>query len=443
MSQPSESSVRGDVGRRPFWTYWTGQTISTFGSAITTVVLPLLIFQLTRSALNLAFTVVASVVPYLLFGLVVGAWVDRVDRRRVMIGTDLGRTLAVASIPLAAALGLLSVWWIYAVAFLSSTLTIWFDAANFAAVPSLVNADELVRANGRIQASYAIARVTGPLCTGVLLAVLPLPQLLWFDAASFLVSAGSLLLVVVSFNPVPQGRTRAPGGAEQAVSTPTTPPATTIWQDIGEGLRSVLGHPVLRAIAALLLLINFILPTVSAQLVLFATETLGASATEIGFLYASASVGTVLIAFLTPRIGKRVPLGRLALVGVGIEGLAILVAAQLHVYAVVLLLWAVRGGADMLFVIASYSLVQRVVPNTLLGRTITVLRVLSWPTASIGAILGGLAVTQTANPVLVYTIIGAAAGIVTPLFWWTPLGQGERSIPAQPGLSTSSTDPDL
>ncbi len=439
VSQSSVSSTLGDAGHRPFWTYWTGQTISTFGSAITTVVLPLLIFQLTRSALNLAFTVAASVVPYLLFGLIVGAWVDRVDRRRVMIATDLGRTLAIASVPLAAGLGVLSVWWIYAVAFLSSTLTICFDAANFAAVPSLVSTDELMRANGRIQASYALARVAGPFCAGALLAVLSLPQLLWFDAASFLVSAGSLLLVGVSFNPTAQGKERAPRDAEQAASTSAAP--MTIWQDIGEGLRSVLGHPTLRAIAALLLLINFILPTVSAQLVLFATEVLGASVTQVGFLYASASLGTALMAFLAPMIGKRMLLGQLALAGVGIEGLAILVAAQVHVYGIVLLLWAVRGGADVLFVITSYSLVQRLVPSVLLGRTITVLRVLSWPTASIGAILGGLAITQTANPVLVYSSIGAAAGIVALLFWWTPVGQGERATSAQPMPLTSSPDP--
>lgn len=431
-AQPSVAHRPRNAGHRAFWTYWTGQTVSTFGSAMTTVALPLLIFQLTRSALNLSFTVAASVAPYLLFGLLVGAWVDRVDRRRVMIGTDLGRALAIASIPVAAAVGLLSVWWIYAVAFLSSTLTIWFDAANFAAVPSLVATDALVRANAQIQASYSVARVVGPACAGALLAVLALPQLLWLDAASFLVSVGSLLLVGVSFNPTPHKRAGAPGGAERPAGATTTPAATSIWQDIGEGLRTVMGHPVLRSITALLLLINFILPSVSAQLVLFAANVLGTTVSQIGFLYASASVGTVLIAFLAPRMGRRVPLGQLALAGVGVEGLAILAISLLHGYGIVLVLWAVRGGADMLFVITSYSLVQRLVPSALLGRTITVLRVLSWPTASIGAILGGVAIAETANPALIYGAIGAAASIVALLFWWTPLGQGASLAAAEP-----------
>ncbi len=109
-----------------FWKFLTGQSISTLGSSFTSFALPLLIFKLTGSALNLAFTVVATVLPYLLLGLVIGAWADRVQRKRLMIGTDLARALVIASIPLASALGLLSVWWIYAVAFASSTLSICF-----------------------------------------------------------------------------------------------------------------------------------------------------------------------------------------------------------------------------------------------------------------------------------------------------------------------------
>lgn len=438
MSRRSISPVRGSAANRAFWTYWTGQSISTFGSAITTVVLPLLVFQLTHSALNLSFTVVAFVLPYLLFGLVIGAWVDRANRRRVMILTDLGRAIAIASIPLAAAVGVLSVWWIYAVASLMSTLEICFDAANFAAVPALVSAEELVRAHGRIQASYAIARVAGPFLAGILFAVLTLPQMFLFDAVSFLVSAGSLVLVGVSFNSVHD--VTAPAAEEIGNVAPISAEARNIWQDIGEGLGYVLGHPVLRTITLLLLLINFILPTISAQLALFATEALRASDAQIGFLYASASAGAVIVSLLAPWIGKRMSLGRLALGGLCIEGLAIVMAAQLRVYVVVLVLWAVRGGADVLFTISTYSLTQRVAPNQLLGRTITVIRVVTWSTASLGAVLGGLAIAQTANPVLVYSIIGVAVGIVALLFWWSPVGHVERDTAAQTAPPMGSAD---
>src|SRR5205807_3547358 len=167
------SSVVEPRLRSYFWKFWTGQTISTLGSSFTSFAFPLLIFTLTGSSLNLALTVVVTVLPYLLLGLVIGAWVDRVNRKRVMVVTDLARALVIASIPLASVGGLLSVWWIYAVAFLNSALTICFDAANFAAVPVLVRQEDLVTANGYVQASYSMAKVGGPLLGGLLIIVVP------------------------------------------------------------------------------------------------------------------------------------------------------------------------------------------------------------------------------------------------------------------------------
>jgi MFS family permease len=126
-----------------------GQTVSNVGSSFTIFVLPLLVFKLTGSAFNLALVASAEYIPYLLFGLIIGAWVDRVDRRRLMILTDIAQALVISSIPLLGALGLLSVWWIYAVGFVSSTLWIFFNTAEFAAVPSLVPEEDLPAADRR------------------------------------------------------------------------------------------------------------------------------------------------------------------------------------------------------------------------------------------------------------------------------------------------------
>jgi MFS family permease len=161
--------LSGDFGR-----FWLGQTISNLGSSFTMFALPLLVFNLTGSPLNLGIAAAAEFVPYLLFGLVIGAWVDRVDRKRLMIATDLARAAVIATIPLLAAVDTLTVGWIYAVAFASATLTIAFDAAEFAAIPSLVPSDDdLVAANGRVQASYSAAQIAGPLLAGLLVTVAP------------------------------------------------------------------------------------------------------------------------------------------------------------------------------------------------------------------------------------------------------------------------------
>ena len=182
MQANNPTSKRVSRLNSDFWKYWTGQTISNLGSSITLFALPLLVYKITGSALNLGVASAATFLPYLLFGLILGAWVDRVNRKRMMIGTDIARALIVASIPLLSAFGLLTVWWIYIVAFIHATLTICFEAGEFAAIPSLVKQDDLVTANGRIQASYSAAGVAGPLLAGLLVAVMPLPSLLLLDA---------------------------------------------------------------------------------------------------------------------------------------------------------------------------------------------------------------------------------------------------------------------
>jgi MFS family permease len=407
------SSVGGPSFSRDFWKFWTGQTVSTLGSSFTSFAFPLLIFRLSGSSLNLAFTVVATVLPYLLFGLLIGAWVDRANRNRVMVVTDLARALVIASIPLASVQGLLSVWWMYAVAFLHSALTICFDAANFAAVPSLVQQEDLVIAHGRVQAGYSTAKVGGPLLGGLLSVVVPLPMLLLLDAGSFLVSAASLVLITTSFNTTSQGR-QAP---------------TNLRQDMAEGLRSVWKHPLLFWLTLLLLLVNFILPTSSAQLVLFAKQWFAASDAQMGLLYAAGSLGTVIFSFVAGQLRKRWPLGRIALGALMMEGLFTALTAVMHWYWMLLLLWALRGGADVLFIITSYSLAQIAVPNQLLGRVITVIRVLTWSTASLGAVLGGLAIERTHNVGVVYAGIGLLIFAVTLMFFLTPLGHTERPLP--------------
>ncbi|HEV2654319.1 MAG TPA: MFS transporter, partial [Ktedonobacteraceae bacterium] len=173
--QNAQSSQRS---RRNFWRYWTGQTISNLGSSITLFALPLLVYKISGSALNLGISSAANMLPYLLFGLLLGAWTDRIDRKRMMILMDIGRAAVIATIPLLAFLGQLSVWWIYGVGFLHSTLTICFEAGEFAAIPSLVAQDDLVSANGRIQASYSAASILGPVLAGILVAFVPLASLL-------------------------------------------------------------------------------------------------------------------------------------------------------------------------------------------------------------------------------------------------------------------------
>ena len=402
--------LSGDFGR-----FWLGQTISNLGSSFTMFALPLLVFNLTGSPLNLGITAAAEFVPYLLFGLVIGAWVDRVDRKRLMIATDLARAAVIATIPLLAAVDALTVGWVYAVAFASATLTIAFDAAEFAAIPSLVPSDDdLVAANGRVQASYSAAQIAGPLLAGLLVTVAPVQQVLWVDAASFLLSAGALLLIGTAFN--------APRDTE---------PRRAIRQEVAEGLRYVLGHPVLRNISAMMALINLVGATVYAQLVVFAKHQLDASDSRVALLFSAGSVGVVVLSLAAGPLRRRLSFSVAALGALFLDGLLTVALAATSGYWVAVALWAAISGLGVFFNINTVSLRQQIVPNHLLGRVISIAGVLAWSAIPLGALAGGWAVERTGSVALVYGVIGALVALLALAFSLGPLGHADRYLPAE------------
>lgn len=394
-----------------FGKYWLGQGLSNLGSSFTQFALPLLVFQLTGSALNLAIAFAAYELPYLLFGILIGAWVDRVDRKRLMIVTDLARAAILMGIPILAAFHHLTVGWIYVASFLISTLSFCFNTAEFAAIPSLVPADELVVANGRIQATYSAASVIGPLLAGVLIVVLPLPALLVFDAVSFLLSTVTLAWIRVSFN---QAEERAPEGMGKAIR---------------EGVRYVFGHPVLRNIAIMMALVNFLAVTSFAQLVLYAKHQLGANDPEVAWLFAAGGVGAVIFSLLAGLFRKRWAFSTVALGAMLLYGLATAALAVIHWYILALVTWAAISGLAVLFNINFTSLWQGIVPNRLLGRVLSVATVMAWAANPLGSLLGGYAIEQTHNIALVYGVTGLLIALVVCGFLFSPIRQAESYLP--------------
>ncbi|MDQ3877632.1 MAG: MFS transporter [Actinomycetota bacterium] len=409
-----------------FWKFWVGQTVSKLGDSISWFALPLLVFKLTGSALNLGLTTAAQFVPYLLFGLFIGAYVDRVQRKRMMVFTDLGRMTVMASVPLLATFGLLHVWWIYAVAFISSTQAIFFDSGEFAAIPSLVSRDDLVTANGRIQASYSAAQVVGPLVGGALLAVNAVYNLIWVDACSFALSAASIAWVKKSFNEEPADETKEP---------------TTIMHDVKEGLTYVLSHPVLRNISIMMALVNFVAATTYTQLVLFAKDRLAATDSQVGMLFAAGSAGIVVTGLVAGKLRKRWSFSRVALGALFTSGLFILFLSMARQIWVAIPLWAAASGLGILFNINTGSLRQAIVPNRLLGRVMSIASVLAWSAIPVGALLGGYLIETTGRPALVYAGIGIITAIIPVAFSLTALGHAEDYLPETPASEEEDLAP--
>ncbi len=321
---------------RDFWLFFIGQTLSNLGTSFTAFALPLLIYKLTGSALNLGLASASQFVPYLLFGLVIGAWVDRVDRKRLMILADICRAAVIGTIPLLAYFDQLNVWWVYALGFVNATISIGFDSAQFAAIPSLVPTDDLVTANGRIQASFSVATVVGPLLAGAMIAVMSVETIFAVDAASFLVSALLLSFISRRFN------------TSDEIKTPTS-----LRTDVAEGLRYVWRHPVLRNISIMMALVNFFSSTVYAQLVLFAKEQLDANDSRVGLLFAADAAGVVLISLLAGTLRRRWSFGTIALGSLMVQGILNVIFAYLTNYWAAMFVWALFGGFGVLFNINS------------------------------------------------------------------------------------------
>jgi Na+/melibiose symporter-like transporter len=253
--------------------------------------------------------------------------------------------------------------------------------------------------------------VVGPLLAGALVAVMPLHDLLLVDAATFLVSAVALGLVRRRFSAEAQQR------------------ASSVREDIAEGLGYVLRHPVLRNISLMMALVNFVASTVNTQLVLFAQRRLDASDAQVGYLFSAGSLGIVALSLLAGVLRRRWPFSRVALGALMLQGcLTAVLAVTTHYWAGVAL-WAAISGLSILFNINTGSLRQAIVPNHLLGRVISVAGVLAWSAIPIGTYLGGLAIERSGDVALVYLAIGVVTAVIPLCFAFTALGRAERYLP--------------
>jgi len=424
-TQKAPAGGRARLGR-DFWFYFSGQAVSQLGGSFTNFALPLLVFKLTHSATNLALTTVAEFVPYLLFGLPLGAVVDRFDRKRLMLGSDIAQALVIAVIPVLAIGGVLRIVDIYAVTFVQSTLGIIFDCGEFAAIPALVGEQELVTANARIMAANNAGQILGPGLAGALVAFVPIAGLLFVDAGSFLVSSGCLALIRCSFNAATSAR-RPAGSAIRA-----------LLADVREGLAYVWSNPVLRSISIMMALINLVATTADSQLVLFARRALHATNSEIGFLYAAGAAGIVAVSLVAGPIRKRFSFAVTALGALVLAGLTMTAMALAGSYAAALVLWAASSGFGLLFNINTGALRQAIVPPRLFGRVASVAQVLAWSAIPLGSLAGAAAINLSGSVTGVYAVIGGLIAAIALAFAFSPVADGDRYLAEAAGRRAGS-----
>lgn len=389
------------------------QTISSLGSSFTTFALPLLVFKLTGSAVGLALTTVTGFLPYLMFGLVIGAWVDRLDRRKAMIFADLTRLVLIGTIPTLAWLGALHLPWVYGVAFLNTTMWIVCTAAESAAIPSLVDKSGLMTANGRLQGSYAAAQVLGPLLAGALIGGgLPVTAVFTVDSASFAIAAAVLAFVRTPFS---QDRPRSGRSG--------------VLRDVRAGLAYVFSNPLLRGVALVAALFNLLGATTWSQLVLFAHTRLAASDSRISLLFAGASAGTALILLAAGRLNRRFSFLTMTLGTLVLWSALVLVLALNTNFWVAAAAWSAAAGLPSLYAVRTLALRQEIVPEHLLARVQTIAQVLAWSAQPLGALAGAWAIQATGRIAAVYAVC-ALVVLGVSLSYWRPLGRALRKVEA-------------
>jgi MFS family permease len=252
-----------------------------------------------------------------------------------------------------------------------------------------------------------------------MLAVISPANVLLLDAGSFLVSSASLAMLRTRFDP---DEKRAP---------------SRVLDDVKEGLRYVLGHPVLRNISAMMALINLLTSTTLAELVFFAKHRLDASDAQVGWLFAAGSFGVVVCGLLAGRLRGRWSFSRVALGSLMVDGLACVAFAFMRNYEAALVLWSIYVGVAILFNIQTGSLRQMIVPPEMLGRVISIASVLAWSAIPVGTTVGGWVIASTGNVVAVYAVLGAASVVVAAVFSRTALGHAERYLPESAALPPS------
>ena len=384
---------------RDFRRLWAGQSVSELGSQVSLLAFPLVaVAYLRATPFQVGILTACTTAAFLLVGLPAGAWIDRMHRRRVMMVADLGRMAAIGSVPVAYALGHLTLVQLYVVALVNGVLTVFFDVAYQSYLPSLVGLEDLVEGNAKLTASAQVAQVAGPSLAGGLVQALGGPVAVAVDAGSYLVSSVSLAVI---------------GTVEEAPAPPTQ---ARLRAQIAEGLAFVLGHRILRAIAGCTGTSNLFSSVQTAVEIVFLVRVIHLSAGIIGLLFAGAGLGGLMGAFLSSRLARRIGGVRATQAGILLNAGALLLPLTGRGVAVALFAAGlfVNSIGVVIYNVNQVSFRQRLCPPGLLGRMNATMRFLVWGEMPLGALLGG---ALGAGIGLRATLWVAAVGQVLAIVW--------------------------
>jgi MFS transporter, ENTS family, enterobactin (siderophore) exporter len=372
--------IAGTVGAPPaelrqnrdFLVVLFGQGISSFGDSITNTAMPILVLLLTGSGFAMGVVGVLSTLPDLILGLPAGAYADRWDRRKMMLGADVGRAILTALVPITVAIGGPAMAVIILVTFPLNVLRVLWLAAYTAAVPGLVGRDQVPRANAVFEAVFTVGWVVGPALAGLLAATIGPGATIAIDALTFAISAGAMLLVRRPLRP-------------EARAEPTH-----ILEDVREGVRFVAHQPTLRAVLALWTTTSVVTAGLTAALIFYITIDRKLGEQVVGLVLSAWALGSLGGSLIAARLApKRV--GAVMLAGAATNGVAILLVVATPIPLVAAAAAFIAGSVNSLVLVAYISLRTLLSPDALLGRVGATARTLSVGLMPFGSLVAGLA----------------------------------------------------
>jgi MFS family permease len=410
LALPPNDLLRDAVYRR----LWGSILISSFGGQVTLLALPLTAAVLLQaSPTQMGLLTAMEIVPFVLFSLPAGVWLDRVRKLPVYVVGECLLGVIVASVPFAWWMGWLSMTWLYVVGFVIGTVYTVAGSAAQIVLTQVVTRDRLVEAHAKNALATSGAEVAGPGFAGALIKVVGAPLALLVDAVLLVVSAAILRGVRVKEDP------RSLQG-------------TDFWRDLRTGLRFVLGTPLLVALAVVVGAWQMCHHAAVVVQILFATRTLGLTEQQVGLSYMGMGLGTIIASVLGNRISRRVGPGPSLVIGIAVcsAGWLLLALAPANAwgvaaFAVMLLLFS--AGAVLVF-INFLAMRQAVTPGALLGRMTSAMRWLTLLAAGPGALLGGwLGEHVGLRAALGFS--GGSALLLALLAWQHPAIRGVKVLP--------------
>ncbi|HET8785007.1 MAG TPA: MFS transporter [Candidatus Limnocylindrales bacterium] len=383
-----------------FSALWSGQLISLFGDRVHQVAIAAIVFVLTDSPIAVAMVFVSATLPNLLFGPIAGTLVDRWDHREVLVVSDILRAAVVFIMPIVATA---NVWLVYPLAFLLTTISIFFRPARVAILPRLVREDELLTANSALWIGETLADVIGFPLAGLFVALVAdaVAVAFWFDGATYLASA--LLLSTLIPRPV---RSDAPAGATADSAT------GGFRQELLTGWRFLRNDSVLLANTLQAVVAQLTIGVLIGQTAVFAEHVFGGQGFDwravYGFIEGSQGAGNLIGGFVIGLVGARFAKGRMIIIGYIVLGLLTTAMALSGNLAAVLAIGFGIGVANMLFIIPSQTLFQERTPGNLLGRVVGFRFSMVFGAMTLSIAIGGV----LAEAVGVTAVI-AAFGLVT------------------------------